>query len=173
MMTAVKFHIIVHQRNSWQKCCNIRDVLPVQKKYCSQNRHIATQNRRTATDDGSLYFAKAKCNNSLYFAEAGADSCQVRTYYPTHTTQANHGPPWAAVAAVAAVAATAAYIRRLRAELAAAKRDKDEFVAAAPGGDTHEHGSRCAVPPGFRRRWHSAPGGCGRLSAFSRYVRRL
>ena len=40
----------------------------------------------------------------------------------------------AAVVAVAAVAATAAYIRRLRAELAAAKRDKDEFVAAAPGG---------------------------------------
>ena len=38
------------------------------------------------------------------------------------------------MAAVAAVAATAAYIRRLRAELAAAKRDKDEFVAAAPGG---------------------------------------
>ena len=34
------------------------------------------------------------------------------------------------VAAVAAVAATAAYIRRLRAELAAAKRDNDEFVAA-------------------------------------------
>ena len=33
--------------------------------------------------------------------------------------------------AVAAVAATAAYIRRLRAELAAAKRDIDEFVAAA------------------------------------------
>ena len=40
----------------------------------------------------------------------------------------------AAVVAVAAVAATAAYIRRLRAELAAAKRDNDEFVAAAPGG---------------------------------------
>ena len=36
-----------------------------------------------------------------------------------------------AVAAVAAVAATAAYIRRLRAELAAAKRDNDEFVAEA------------------------------------------
>ena len=36
-----------------------------------------------------------------------------------------------AVAAVAAVAATAAYIRRLRAELAAAKRDNGEFVAAA------------------------------------------
>ena len=35
------------------------------------------------------------------------------------------------VAAVAAVAATAAYIRRLRAELAAAKRDNGEFVAAA------------------------------------------
>ena len=35
------------------------------------------------------------------------------------------------MAAVAAVAATAAYIRRLRAELAAAKRDNDEFVAAA------------------------------------------
>jgi len=35
------------------------------------------------------------------------------------------------VAAVAAVAATAAYIRRLRADLAAAKRDNDEFVAAA------------------------------------------
>ena len=38
----------------------------------------------------------------------------------------------AAVAAVAVVAATAAYTRRLRAELAAAKRDNDEFVAAAP-----------------------------------------
>jgi len=35
------------------------------------------------------------------------------------------------VAAVAAVAATAAYIRRLRAELAAAKRDNDEFAAEA------------------------------------------
>ena len=38
------------------------------------------------------------------------------------------------MAAVAAVAATAAYIRRLRAELAAAKRDNDEFVAAAVRG---------------------------------------
>ena len=36
-----------------------------------------------------------------------------------------------AVAAVAAAVATAAYIRRLRAELAVAKRDNDEFVAAA------------------------------------------
>ena len=35
------------------------------------------------------------------------------------------------MAAVVAVAATAAYIRRLRAELAAAKRDNAEFVAAA------------------------------------------
>ena len=35
------------------------------------------------------------------------------------------------MAAVAAVAATAAYIRRLRAELAATKRDNDEFVADA------------------------------------------
>ena len=35
------------------------------------------------------------------------------------------------MAAVAVVAATAAYTRRLRAELAAVKRDNDEFVAAA------------------------------------------
>ena len=43
MVHVVKFHIIVHQRN-------IRDVLPVQNEYCSQNRHTATQNRRTTTD---------------------------------------------------------------------------------------------------------------------------
>ena len=36
--------------------------------------------------------------------------------------------------AVAAVAATAAYIRRLRVELAAAKRDNDEFVAEVVRG---------------------------------------
>ena len=36
-----------------------------------------------------------------------------------------------AVAAVAAAVATAAYTRRLRAELAAAKRDNGEFAAAA------------------------------------------
>ena len=41
----------------------------------------------------------------------------------------------AAVAAVAAAAATAAYIRRLRAELAAAKRDNNEFVAATLRAD--------------------------------------
>ena len=39
------------------------------------------------------------------------------------------------MAAVAAVAATAAYIRRLRAELAAAKRENDEFVAATLRAD--------------------------------------
>ena len=39
------------------------------------------------------------------------------------------------MAAVAAVAATAAYIRRLQAELAAAKRDNGEFVAATLRAD--------------------------------------
>ena len=39
------------------------------------------------------------------------------------------------MAAVAAVAATAAYIRRLRAEFAAAKRDNGEFAAATLRAD--------------------------------------
>ena len=45
-----------------------------------------------------------------------------------------HGSAVATSISIPAVAATAAYIRRLRAELAAAKRDNDEFVAAALRG---------------------------------------
>ena len=66
--------------------------------------------------DGPLYFAEVKCNGSLYFAEDRfSDSCQVQIQMRLE---------------VAAVA-VAAYIRRLRAELAATKRDNDEFVAEA------------------------------------------
>ena len=76
------------------------------------DRWFASLRRRTA----------AKCE--LIAPCAGAHSMQK---FPMRLEVA-------AVAAFAAVAATAAYIRRLRAELAAAKRDNDEFVAAAVRG---------------------------------------
>jgi hypothetical protein len=51
------------------------------------------------------------------------------THFSTHPWI--HGSAVATSISIPAVAATAAYIRRLRAELAAAKRDNDKFVAAA------------------------------------------
>ena len=51
------------------------------------------------------------------------------THFSTHSWI--HGSAVATSISIPAVAATAAYIRRLRAELAAAKRDNDKFVAAA------------------------------------------
>ena len=90
------------------------------------------QNRLTGTSLSTRTLFQLKCNGSLYFAEVKCEL--IIPYIP----RANPSFPMrlevVSVAAVAAVAATAAYIRRLRAELAAAKRDNDEFVAAALRG---------------------------------------
>ena len=73
--------------------------------------------------------------SSLKTGVLEAAKCELIIPCPKDKARANQVSPMrlvvAVVAAVAAVAATAADIRRLRAELAAAKRDNDEFVAAA------------------------------------------
>ena len=64
-----------------------------------------------------------------------------------------------AVAAVAAGVAVAAYIRRLRAELAAARRDNDVFVAAAVRGTLAAAGAAAAGAAA------AGAAGAGRLGA--------